>query len=82
MLIAQVVVIVGDHLVWFALEAHALVATAAGHPVASVDAHHWNLTIFVRTLPNTVFLHVFLEQLVAAKLRLLARQSRMVSHLN
>lgn len=79
MLIAQVVVIVGDHLIWFALEAHTLVATTARHPVAPVNAHHRNIAFFVRALPNTVFLHVFLEQFVSAVLRLLAGQSRMVS---
>ena len=61
MLIAQIVVIVCDHLLWFAFEAHALVAPTACHPVAAIYAHHWDLAIFIRTLPDTVLLHIFFE---------------------
>ena len=54
--------VVGDHLFWLALEAHALTASSAEDLVASVDLHHRHLA--VRTLPDSIFYHVFFEVIV------------------
>lgn len=82
MLVALVVVIVGNHLVRLALEAHTLVASATGHSIAAVHSVDWNLAGFVWALTDTVFFHVFFEDLVASHLRLFTCQSLMVTQLN
>ena len=66
MLVAEIVVVIGNHLVRLTLEAHTLVASTACHSIATVNPDHWDLTSLVRTLPDAVFQHVFLEELVAA----------------
>ena len=78
MLIAQIIVVIGDHLVRLALEAHALIAPTASNPVAPIYPDHWNLALVVRTLPHPVVQHVLLKQLVTALLGLLTRQPRVV----
>lgn len=82
MLVAQVVVIVGYHLVWLALETHALVASAAGHSIATIHTIHWNLASFIWALTNAVVLHVLFENLITSYFRLLACQSWMVAQLD
>jgi hypothetical protein len=79
--VAIVVVVVGDHLVGLALEAHALVASTAGHPVAAVDSDYRDLALFVGALPNPVFFHVLLEGLVAPLSSLLAGDPGVVTAL-
>lgn len=80
--IALVVVRVGLHLVWLALEAHAHIATATCHSVAPVDPHHWYLAGFVGALPYSIFLHVLLEELVSSRFGLLAGQPRVIPQLS
>ena len=82
MLVALVVVIIGYHLVRLAFEAHALVASAAGHSIATIHTIYWNLACFVGTLTNTVILHVLLENLVTSYFRLFACQSWMIAQLD
>ena len=59
--VAICVVVVGDHFVRFAFEAHALAAAGACHPVAPVYSDHWDFAFFVRALSHPIILHVFLE---------------------
>lgn len=82
MLVALVVVIIGNHLVGLAFEAHALVASAAGHSIATIHTIYWNLTSFVWTLTNSIVLHVLFENLVSSDFRLLACQPWMVTQLD
>ena len=82
MLVAQVVVVVGNHLVRLAFEAHALVTSAAGHSIATVYTINWDLAGFVRALTDTVFFHVLLKDLVTSYFRLLACQPWMVAQLH
>lgn len=77
-LVAVVVVIVGDHLFGLALEAHALVASSASDPVAAVRPLDGELALVVGTFADVVFLHVLLEKGVSAHLCLLAGQPRVV----
>lgn len=72
MLVAVVVVVVGDHLVGLALEAHALIAAAAGDSVTAINPDHRNLALLIGTLPDPVLLHVLLEGLIPAVLGLFA----------
>jgi hypothetical protein len=81
-LVAEVVVVVGDHLVGLALEAHRFVAATAGYSVAAIDSVHGDLAGFVRTLPDTVLLHVLLEDLISSLLCLLAGEAGVVAELS
>lgn len=82
MLIAVVVVVVGDHLIGLAFEAHTLVASTASDPVAAVNTDHGDLALLVRALPDPVFPHVLLECFVSSIPRLLACYPRVIAHLN
>lgn len=82
MLVAQVVVSVGNHLVRLTLEAHASVTSAAGHSIATVNSVNWNLASLVGAWTNTVFFHVFLEDLIASDFCLFTCHSLMVTQLN
>lgn len=82
MLVASIVVIVSDHFVRLALEAHAFVTPTACYSIAAINSIHWDLAFIIRTLPNIIFLHIFLEHLIATKSCLLASHTGMIFHLH
>lgn len=82
MLVALVVVIIGDHLIRLTLEAHTLIATTAGHSVAPINPVYWDFASLVGTLPDAICQHVFFEDLVAACLCVLAGHTWMVAELS
>lgn len=82
MLIAGIVVVVGDHFLGFAFKAHAFVASGAGDSIAAIDSVDGNLAFLVGALSDVVLLQVFLEELISTVLRLLARHPWMVLKLS
>lgn len=80
--VAVVVVVIGDHLFWFTLEAHRLIAPRTSDTVAPVDPDHWYFALVVRTLSDAVLFHVLFESCVTAIFGLLARQPGVVPHLH
>ena len=72
MFVTGVVVIEDSHLLRFALEAHALVAPCAGNTITAIRPHNWDFAFLVRTHPDVVLLHVFLEGLIASMFGLFA----------
>jgi hypothetical protein len=80
--VALVVIIVSYHFVRLTFETHTLVASTTCHSVTAVYSDNRNLTFFIRTLSNTIFKHIFFEELITSKFGLLAGQSGMVSILS
>lgn len=78
MFVAVIVMVVGNHLVWLAFEAHALIASAAGYPIAAVCPLDWHLATLIWTFSDSIILQVFFECCISALLGLLACQPRMV----
>ena len=71
MFITIVVVIVCDHFLWLAFEAHAFVASTASYSVAAVCTHYWHFAALVWAFSDAVLFHVFLECGVASLFGLL-----------
>ena len=61
MFITIVVMVIGDHLLRLALEAHAFSTLRASHTITSVCPFNREFAIFIRTPPNIILSHEFLE---------------------
>lgn len=78
MLVTFVVIIVGDHLVGVAFEAHTFVATTASDTIATIDTNKRHFTSLVRTCSYTILFHVLLEDLIVVTFGLLTCHIRMM----
>ena len=82
MFVAIVVIVVGDHFIGSAFEAHAFAASAAGDSIASIIADDGDAAFGVGASSDSVFLHVFFEEGLTAVFGLLAGHSGVILHLD
>jgi len=64
-LVAEVVICVGYHFVRVTFEAHTRVALGACHVFTSTNSDHCNSTIWIRTPPDTMCLHILFSGIIA-----------------
>lgn len=77
MLVAIIVIFVGNHLIGWTLKTHAHVTPAACYSETTVCPYDRHLAVLVRAHSHSILLHVPLEQCVAPLFRLLTSQSLM-----
>jgi hypothetical protein len=74
-LVAVVIVVIGDHFFRLAFKAHAFIASAAGDSEASVRSDNGHFATLVWTNSHAILLHVLLEESISVIFGLLASQT-------
>jgi hypothetical protein len=82
MLVAFVVVIVGDHLIGLTFEAHTFIASATGHSETAINSYQGHLARFIWALSDSILFHVSFKEFVTSFFGFFTRKIRMIFILN
>lgn len=70
MFVAVIVMVVSNHLVWLTFEAHALITSAAGDPIAPVCPLDRHFAALIWTFSYSIIFQVFLKGCITSLLGL------------
>ena len=72
MLITIIIIIIRYHLIGITFKAHTLITSTTSNSKAAISSYDGHFTTFVGANSNTIFLHIFLKQMISSHFSLLA----------